>query len=126
MPKVLAISNQKGGVGKTTTAVNLGASLAVLGKRVLLLDIDPQANASSALGIDGKHQESSIYEVIVDGLPISDAILETPVAGMGLVPAGQKLIGAEVELVSLMARETRLKRQVEQVRDRYDYILIDS
>ena len=125
MGKVVAITNQKGGVGKTTTAINLGASLALDGRRVLLIDIDPQANAGSGLGLPGDTAEKSIYEVLIDELPIQEAIVPSGIDNLSLIPAGQRLSGAEVELVSLIARENRLRDALQPVRDAYDYILID-
>src|SRR5205809_7722807 len=115
MGKVVAITNQKGGVGKTTTAINLGASLALDGRRVLLIDIDPQANAGSGLGLPGDTAEKSIYEVLIDELPIQEAIVPSGIDNLSLIPAGQRLSGAEVELVSLIARENRLREALQPV-----------
>ncbi len=126
MGRVIAIASQKGGVGKTTTAINLGACLAQESRRVLLIDIDPQGNASSGLGINGNDQPRSIYEVLLGQAEPSEAILPTALANLDLLPAGQRLSGAEVELVGVMARETRLKNALARIREQYEYILVDS
>ena len=127
MAKIMAIANQKGGVGKTTTAVNLSACIAEnIGddKRVLALDFDPQGNMTSGLGVKDR-AEHSIYDVIINGLPTKDAILHTVVPGLDIIPAEIDLSGAEVELVTMMAREQVLKRVLEPLREKYEYILID-
>ena len=113
-------------MGKTTTAINLGACLAQEGRRVLLVDIDPQGNATSGLGINGNDQATSIYEVLIGQAEVQQAIMPTALANMDLLPAGQRLSGAEVELVGMMARETRLKTSLAAVREQYDFILVDS
>lgn len=123
--KVLAIINQKGGVGKSTTAINLSAALGEKGKQVLLVDLDPQGNTSSGLGIEKGKLDACIYDVIINGDPITGIIIPDVVEGVDLVPATINLAGAEVELVSQMARENRLKEAVWPMRGKYDYILID-
>jgi chromosome partitioning protein len=125
MGKLFALANQKGGVGKTTTAVNLGAYLAAAGKRVLLVDVDPQSNATSSLGVERKQIGLSTYEVLLEDAPAGRAILATEQGGLDLLPATPALAGAEVELVGVMAREYRLGRALETVATRYDYVLID-
>jgi chromosome partitioning protein len=125
MGHVLALANQKGGVGKTTTAVNLGAYLAAAGKRVLLVDLDPQANATSSLGIDRKTLPASTYDVLLGGLATELAIVVSKQVRLDLLPSAPALAGAEVELVGLLAREQRLGRILEPVIDLYDYVFID-
>ncbi len=125
MVKVIAIANQKGGVGKTTTSVNLSACLASLGKRVLLVDIDPQGNATSGFGIDKSKIKKSMYNVLVDDIPAQEVIEKTTVENLKILPATIQLAGAEIELVSVMSRETKLKRTIDQINYDYDYVLID-
>jgi chromosome partitioning protein len=123
--KILAIANQKGGVGKTTTSVNLGACLAYIGKRVLLVDTDPQGNATSGIGIEKAEVDQCIYDVLVDDVEAKDVIKQTSVENLYAIPATIQLAGAEIELVPTISREVRLKRALEEVRDQFDYIIID-
>lgn len=123
--KIIAVANQKGGVGKTTTAVNLGAGLANLGKRVLLVDMDPQGNTTSGIGINKADVDYCIYDVIINEVDTRDAILETNVEGLSILPSTIQLAGAEIELVPTISREVRLKRAISPIKHLYDYILID-
>lgn len=125
MTKIIALANQKGGVGKTTTAINLSAALAADGQRVLLVDCDPQANASSGLGVDIRELEATIYECLVNGISPREAIVKTDVERLNLIPSHIDLVGAEIEMLNLQNREQLLKRVLQQVRSDYDYILID-
>jgi chromosome partitioning protein len=125
MGRVYTLVNQKGGVGKTTTAINLGAYLAYYGQRVLLVDLDPQANATSCLGVDKHTVRSGTYEVLIGRTPAAGHILNNPRLKLSLLPASPALAGAEVELVSELARESFLKKALGSVLDRYDYLLVD-
>ncbi|GGI66412.1 MULTISPECIES: ParA family protein [Enterococcus] len=125
MARIISVANQKGGVGKTTTTVNLGSSLAFMGKKILLVDIDAQGNATSGMGIRKPDVTQDIYDVLVNEVPIQDAIVPSSREGLDIVPATLQLAGAEIELTSMMARESRLKLALNEVKDQYDYILID-
>ena len=125
LPRIMAVANQKGGVGKTTTTVNLGASLAELGLRTLLIDLDPQGNASTGLGIENRGLELSMYHVLMHEEPLDNVVEPTDVKNLFVAPASLDLAGAEIELVPAFSREQRLKRAIDAVIDDYDYVLID-
>jgi chromosome partitioning protein len=126
MPRTVAVANQKGGVGKTTTVVNLAAALALAKKRTLLIDLDPQGNAGSGLGHPAVKVGRGIYDVLTSGVPIREVAIETEIPGLSLVVSGQRLVGAEVELVGVERREYRLKESLRDIQDDYDFILIDA
>lgn len=125
MGRVLTLANQKGGVGKTTTAINLGAYLAQYGQRVLIIDIDPQANATSSLGVDKHAVRGGTYDVLLGDTPATTLVLQNPRLKLSILPSSPSLAGAEVELVNELGREFRLKQAIAPLEDRYDYILID-
>ena len=125
MGRVIAVANQKGGVGKTTTAVNLSACLAEAGKRVLLVDVDPQGNATSGLGIDRKSVSKSVYDLLLEDVPALQAMVKTGVENLYLIPATIDLAGAEIELVPRISRESRLKKALEGARDQFDFVIMD-
>jgi len=125
LSKIIAIANQKGGVGKTTTAINLSSCIAYKGKKVLIIDIDPQGNTTSGLGVDKREIRKSIYDVLINGENINNVILDTVIENLKLCPSNIQLAGAEIELVPMISRETRIKRVLDEIKHNYDFIIID-
>ena len=125
MGKIVVVANQKGGVGKTTTAINLASSLAVMEKRILIVDIDPQANATSGLGLEVDGTGNTIYDVLLEKVPYRKAVQKTFLEFLDILPADQNLVGAEIEMVNIMSRETRLRKVIRDAKKEYEYIFID-
>src|SRR5271170_8472207 len=126
MAKTIAVCNQKGGTGKTTTTINLAAALAILGKKILIVDMDPQGNASSGVGVNKNEIKESLYEVLIHRISITQGLIKTDYINLEIIPCNINLTGAEIELVGVLSRETRLKKAIEPIKDKYDFIFIDS
>jgi len=126
MAKTIAICNQKGGTGKTTTTINLAAALAVLNKKILIVDMDPQGNASSGVGVNKNEIKESLYDVLIHRISITQGLVKTAFSNLDIIPCNINLTGAEIELVGVLSRETRLKKALEGIKDNYDFIFIDS
>src|SRR5476651_2269769 len=121
MSKTIAVCNQKGGTGKTTTTINLASALAVLGKRILIVDMDPQGNASSGVGVNKNEIKDSLYEVLIHRTTVTQALIKTSFTGLEIIPCNINLTGAEIELVGVLSRETRLKKSLEIIKSGYDF-----
>ena len=126
MAKTIAVCNQKGGTGKTTTTINLASALAVLGKKILIVDMDPQGNASSGVGVNKNEIKESLYDVLIHRISITQGLIKTNFNNLDIIPCNINLTGAEIELVGVLSRETRLKKALESIKDNYDFIFIDS
>ncbi len=126
MAKTIAVCNQKGGTGKTTTTINLASALAVLGKKILIVDMDPQGNASSGVGVNKNEIKDSLYEVLIHRTTVTQALIKTGFNGLDIIPCNINLTGAEIELVGVLSRETRLKKSLESIKSSYDFVFIDS
>src|SRR5271168_2973736 len=126
MAKIIAICNQKGGTGKTTTTINLASALAVLNKKILIVDMDPQGNASSGIGVNKNELKESLYDVLIHRVAVDQALIKTEFKNLDIIPCNINLTGAEIELVGALSRETRLKKALDSIKDGYDFIFIDS